>query len=167
MKSTKINKLIKCIIPLELSLLIPFYNINTPFFYILSIINLTISSIFLHSSITWYNYNYNSKLIQLFYTYDKFSIMLVCSYFISDYKYLSIIFSLYFQKYENIKNSIYVATIIYNLFNNRWFLTIFAMLALYSYKRRLQDNEWTLKNKIFWCSMNALYLLYGTEKYKK
>ena len=162
---TKLSNIIKSLTPIEFLLLWPIYNKNTSPFYLLTVINLFFSSIANHSCITYYNYNYNNKIVKYCYNYDKFSIMLISTYFITNYKYLSILISLLLTKYENIKNISVILTVLNNIYYKNWIATPFIIPALYSYKKRLQNNEWTLQNKLLWHTSMAFYICLCSYKY--
>ena len=122
-------------------------------------------SLFLHPSITYYNYNYEHTIVKYCYNYDKFSILLICLYFTTNYKYLSLIASLCLLQYESLKDISYLLTILTNLYYQNYLAPRFAFIALYSYKKRLQQKEWTLSNKLVWHSSQAIYLCLCSYKY--
>ena len=162
----EITKIIKSLTPIEFLLLWPIYNKNTHPFYLFTVINLFFSSIANHSTITYYNYNYNNKIVNFFYNYDKFSILLISSFFVSNYKYLSIIVSLLLTRYEKLKDLSVVLTVITNLYNKNWIAPPFILPSFYSYKKRIDDKEWTLKNKLLWHTSMAFYICLCSYKYK-
>lgn len=164
MDADTIVKIIKSITPLQIVFFLPFYNFNN-MFYVYSVINLLSSSLFLHPSITYYNYNYEHTIVKYCYNYDKFSILLICLYFTTNYKYLSLIASLCLLQYESLKDISYLLTILTNLYYQNYLAPPFAFIALYSYKKRLQQKEWTLSNKLVWHSSQAIYLCLCSYKY--